>query len=157
MFKKFTLSPTQTELFDEHSFFKAFSNDLKRAKRSVLIESPYITVRRAKEFSALMSKCRRNLKVTILTRNPNHHNGNLIIQSIKGMEILRSSGAEVVVCDDLRHRKFAIIDDGILWEGSLDMLSHSNSKEIMRRDVSTTLCKQLINITSIDEDLGCYN
>jgi len=147
MFRKFTLSHVQTELFDEHSFFKAFSNDMKCAKHSVIIESPYITARRAKEFSKLVSKIRNNLNITIHTRIPSHHDSNLTKQALLGIEILERIGISIIVCSDLRHRKFAIIDDEILWEGSLNMLSHSNSREIMRRTRSTDLCSQMIDFT----------
>lgn len=146
----FRSQPTQSQFFDEHTFFKAFSRDIKRATESVLIESPYITIRRAKEFVELLKKCRRNLEVTIFTRTPNHHDGVLINQAIGGMKILRASGVKVIECDDLRHRKIAIIDDSILWEGSLNMLSHSNSKEIMRRDASRELCDQVMKLTSLE-------
>jgi len=153
MFRKFTLSPVQTELFDEHSFFKAFSRDMKQARRSVIIESPYITVRRARDFAKLVRRCNKKLKITVITRNPHHHDGNLVTQSIIGLAILKDSGINVIVCDDFRHRKLAIVDDQLLWEGSLNMLSHSNSKEIMRRTQSEELCRQMMKFTSLKKDL----
>ena len=42
-------------------------------------------------------------------------------------------GIRIVLQKGHHHRKLAIIDRKILWEGSLNILSLSNSQEIMRR------------------------
>ena len=42
------------------------------------------------------------------------------------------------------HRKLAIIDEEILWEGSLNILSQGDSCEIMRRTVSSSLVYQML-------------
>jgi phosphatidylserine/phosphatidylglycerophosphate/cardiolipin synthase-like enzyme len=147
MFRKRSHFPTHSEFFDEHTFFRAFSTDIKKAKSEVIIESPYITKRRATEFANLCSKyARKGLKITIQTRNPNHHDYNLRDQALIGIKIIEEAGITVRVFDDLRHRKLAIIDGRILWEGSLNMLSHSNSKEIMRGDKSNILCRKVNTI-----------
>ncbi|MCA9333235.1 hypothetical protein KC960_03420 [Candidatus Saccharibacteria bacterium] len=133
-----------SELFDEHSFYKEFSKDIRVAQSQIVIESPYITMRRASEISPLLKKAiRRGVRVSIYTRNPNHHDGILISESIKGIEVLRSIGVKVYICNDMRHRKLAMIDGYILWEGSLNMLSQNGSMEIMRRIVSTDMCSQM--------------
>ena len=56
-----------------------------------------------------------------------------------------SLGVQVFLAENpqkkLFHRKLAIIDRKILWEGSLNILSQSHSRELMRRieDRETTL------------------
>ncbi len=147
-----------SKLFDEQGFYAAFSKDFKQAKREVIIESPYITCRRSAELAPLCKKlANRGVKIKILTRNPGHHDDNLRIQAWIGIKILREAGVRVFICDDLRHRKIAVIDGEILWEGSLNMLSHSNSREIMRRTQSEELCNQLLKFTSVKRDLRWYN
>jgi len=42
-------------------------------------------------------------------------------------------GINIILLRGSLHRKIAIVDRSILWEGSLNMLSHYNSQEIMRR------------------------
>lgn len=147
-----------SNLYDEHGFFSAFSKDFKRAKKTVIIESPFITNRRASELAPLCSKLhRKGVKVSILTRNPNHHGDELRIQACIGIKKLKESGANVKTYNDLRHRKLAIIDGEILWEGSLNLLSHSNTRELMRRTKSASLCSQLLCFTGINKDLKWYN
>lgn len=149
MFKIFNkrADPTpllSSELFDEHSFYKEFSKDIRVAHKEIVIESPYITLRRASEIAPLLSKAiRRGVQVSINTRNPYHHDGVLVSESLKGIEVLRSIGVNITTCNDMRHRKLAMIDDYILWEGSLNMLSQNGSKEVMRRIDSQELCQQM--------------
>jgi hypothetical protein len=42
-------------------------------------------------------------------------------------------GVQVLITTDYDHRKLAILDRKILWEGSLNILSQNCSQEIMRR------------------------
>jgi ssDNA-binding Zn-finger/Zn-ribbon topoisomerase 1 len=52
------------------------------------------------------------------------------------------------------HRKLAIIDREILWEGSLNILSQRDSKEVMRRFVGKETAKQMINFLRLDKNIG---
>lgn len=47
------------------------------------------------------------------------------------------------------HRKLAIIDDDILWEGGLNVLSQNDSCEIMRRIKSNEVFKQMMQFIGI--------
>ncbi len=139
-----------SSLHDEHTFYGSFSRDLRKANNRVLIESPYVTKRRAQEIAPLLLQIhRRGVEVVIYTRNPYHHDGVLVSQALRGIELLGQSGAEVITCNDMRHRKLAIIDNDILWEGSLNMLSQNGSKEIMRRVVSKELCQQMLQFIKV--------
>jgi hypothetical protein len=51
------------------------------------------------------------------------------------------------------HRKLAIIDRRLLWEGSLNMLSQNDSCEIMRRIESNSLATQMIHFARLDKYL----
>jgi hypothetical protein len=135
-------------LFDEQLFYKTFIKDIKHAKSSILIESPFMTERKALQFARLFkSMSRRGVVIRVNTRNPRHHDRFLEVQAWKALYILRDCGVKVRTYNDLRHRKLSIIDDEVLWEGSLNILSQNNSKEIMRRSESGTLCKQMLKFT----------
>lgn len=139
-----------SQLFDEVTFYRAFGKDLEDARRSVIIESPYLTEKRAIQFSRLFKKLKkRGVAVRINTRDPRHHDKTLEIQAWKAIKVLRKQDVKVYICSDMRHRKLAIIDNQVLWDGSLNILSQSYSREIMRRTNSATLCKQMISFTGL--------
>lgn len=141
----------KSELYDEQLFYKAFAKDIKLAKSSILIESPFMTERKAVQLSRLFKKMRgRGVAIRVSTRNPRHHDRFLEVQAWKALYILRDCGVKVRTHNDLRHRKLAIIDNEVLWEGSLNILSQNNSREIMRRTKSETLCKQMLKFTKAD-------
>jgi HKD family nuclease len=147
-----------SKLYDENTFYDAFAKDIRYANRSVVIESPFLTERRVQQFVKLLSKkTRSGVKITIYTRNPAHHNKTLEIQAWKSIKLLRGCGVKALITSDMRHRKLAIIDDHVLWEGSLNILSQNNSRELMRRTASKDMCSQILRFTSIAKELRWYN
>lgn len=124
----------KSSLYDERTFYQALSQDLLRAEREVVIESPFITRSRMKEVFPLFQKLvDRRVKVFVMTRNPSEHMGVMADQAELEIQRLEALGVQVLICTGSHHRKLAIIDRSILWEGSLNILSHSKSREIMRR------------------------
>jgi phosphatidylserine/phosphatidylglycerophosphate/cardiolipin synthase-like enzyme len=141
---------TNTALYNEQSFYNAFERDIKRAQSTVVIESPFLTEKRALYFARLFNKlARKGVKVRVNTRNPRHHDKPLEIQAWRSIRILRDNGVKVYFFSDMRHRKLAIIDQQILWEGSLNILSQVLSKEVMRRTHSAELAQQVAAFTKI--------
>ena len=66
------------------------------------------------------------------------------IQAMQEMDIL-------VLYTGKLHRKIAVIDDEILWEGSLNILSQNDSCEIMRRIKSEELVRQTVKFLNLDK------
>ena len=141
----------KSQLFDERTFYGTFAKDLRKTKKKIIIESPYATERRALQFARLFKKLnKRGVKVVIYTRHPKSHGKLLQIQSWLAIRVLKENKVRVMLCGDMRHRKLAMIDEEILWEGSLNILSQFNSQEIMRRTRSPSLCKQMLRFTGIN-------
>lgn len=133
-------------LYNEDGFYGAFSKDLKHALRDVVIESPYMTIRRTETLMPLFDKLTRyGVRVRINTRHPSHHDKTMCEQAWQAVDRLRTVGVFVKFYDDMRHRKVAIIDGVVLWEGSLNIMSQGNSREVMRRIQSPALARQMAN------------
>lgn len=135
-----------SKLYDEKGFYEAFVRDLKHTKQEVIIESPYMTTPRVDMLKPTLKrlvKC--GVKVMINTRYPGHHDKLLEIQSWLAAKSLREIGVKVKFLNDYPHRKIAVFDNKILWEGSLNILSQAHSREIMRRIESEVLTKQAIH------------
>lgn len=123
-------------LFDNNTFYKAFERDLRRARQSVIIESPFITRRRMEHLLPLLTRLRhKGVRIVVNTRNPEEHNEEYAIQAEDAVAVMQDIGVKVLYTVK-HHRKLAIIDEEILWEGSLNILSQADSCEIMRRTVS---------------------
>lgn len=152
LFRRYKRMPVshESKFYDEKNFYDAFASDINGATYSVVIESPYLTERRARQFARLIKrKVKQGVKIHIYTRNPKQHDYVLAEQSHLACRILKNSGARVFICDDMRHRKLAIVDEAILWEGSLNILSQSNSAELMRRTYCKNQAKQVLGVLKI--------
>lgn len=124
----------RTSLHDEKTFYKAFIKDLEQCQEEVIIESPFITKERMESlWPSLKRLHNKGVKIYIITRDPKEHNNGYDNQSETEIEALEALGIQVFLCTGNHHRKLAIIDRNILWEGSLNILSQNKSREIMRR------------------------
>lgn len=140
-----------SQLCDEQSFYEAFSRDIKSARTSIIIESPFVTARRLDLlYPILESALGRGVRIIINTRDPATHEPIMGEQAAQAIGILQALGATVLFTAN-HHRKLAILDHTVLWEGSLNILSQNDSCEVMRRIVSPELVKQMIQFTRLAE------
>jgi phosphatidylserine/phosphatidylglycerophosphate/cardiolipin synthase-like enzyme len=124
----------KTSLHDEKTFYRAFLIDLETSQKEVIIESPFITSERMRLlWPSLRGLIKRGVKVYIVTRDPREHTEDYEDQSEIQIQELEAVGIQVFLCRGNHHRKLAIIDRKILWEGSLNILSQIKSREFMRR------------------------
>ena len=131
-------------LYDEKSFYNKFTKDLLEAKEEVIIESPYITNQRMRLFRPIFKKLiSRGVKVYIMTRDPKEHDLPYEYQSEAEIKNFESMGVQTLLCLGNHHRKLAILDRKVLWEGSLNILSQSRSREIMRRIESRRISEEM--------------
>ena len=73
-------------------------------------------------------------------------------RTVKG---LRGMGVTVAYNDKV-HEKVAIIDERMLWHGSLSILSHSNKPESMLCIVSPLFCEEVArNLAAHEENPPC--
>lgn len=139
-----------SKLFDDRTFYKSFICDLKNAKLEVIIESPYMTVTRLAVLMPILKKLiKKGVKVKVHTRYPGHHDEFMRIQAWVAIKSLKNIGVKVKFFNNYLHRKTAVIDEKILWEGSLNIFSQSNSREIMRRIESEQLTKQMMQFLGL--------
>jgi len=125
----------ETKLYNERTFYKQFIEDLVRADREIIIESPFITTSRMELLYPVFERLlARYIMVKLITRDPvDHDNEFMRDQSTNEILQCKELGVNISLLKGHHHRKLAIIDRKILWEGSLNILSFSNSREIMRR------------------------
>lgn len=123
-----------SQLHDEKTFYQTFLQDLKVCQNEVIIESPYITSERMRTFDRIFEKLlKKGVRIYIFTRDPREHEVNMELQSENTIQWCEAIGIQILLCTGNHHRKLAILDRKVLWEGSLNILSQNLSREIMRR------------------------
>lgn len=143
----FSLSTSR--LYDQDTFYDTFLHDLRHAKLRVIIESPFITERRMATLFPILERLRkRNVRIIINTKPFEEHEAHYREQSIWAVEIMQDLGIEVLFTSG-HHRKIAIIDDDILYEGSLNILSQNDSCELMRRIQDEVATREMLKFTGL--------
>jgi phosphatidylserine/phosphatidylglycerophosphate/cardiolipin synthase-like enzyme len=144
-----------TRLFDEETFYPAFLKDLGKCGAEVLIESPFATSKRISVLLPVLKRLKaRGVKIAVNTRDPYEQDSELSrADTYKAIALLQSNGIQVVFTTG-HHRKLAVLDRKILYEGSLNILSQNNSREVMRRIESVQMAWQMIGFANLDKLLN---
>ncbi len=137
-----------SSLFNQDTFYKAFIKDLNNARKTVIIESPFITKKRMTQLMPVLRKLRlRDVCIVVNTKPLDEHNPLLYEQVLWAIGEMQIIGIEVFMTVG-HHRKIAVVDD-VLWEGSLNILSQNDSCELMRRISSEQLVKETLRFTGL--------
>lgn len=140
----------QSKLFDEQTFYPAFMKDVERCKRLLIIECPFMTHKRMNAlYPSFRRLTKRGVRVVINTRDPVEHDSPMDSVADDVIAVLQDIGVSVLFTGS-HHRKLAILDDRILYEGSLNILSQNDSCEVMRRIESEHLAKEMIKFIRIN-------
>jgi hypothetical protein len=142
----------RSQLFNEKTFYRAFSDDLRKCKEEVIIESPFITTYRMKSIMPIFNDLLdRKVRIYVITRDPKEHDETIRSQAELAIRQFETTGVPTLLSPGNHHRKLAILDRKILWEGSLNILSNIYSREIMRRIESSELAMQMFYFLRLDE------
>ena len=132
-------------IFDNNNFLQVYKNDLDNAAREIVIVSPFVTKRRAMQMLELMSVALdQKVEVTIITRPANDFKDKPALEEV--LVMLKAAGVNLV-CKSNIHQKFAVIDQKIVWYGSINLLSFGRAEEsIMRLNSSNIACELVRSI-----------
>lgn len=137
-------------VFRQETFDQLFQRDVARAKRSVAVFSGFVTPQRVAAYGDLFRrKVGEGVAVRCVTRPP-WANGTMDPdESSRALDALEGIGV-VVDTRAVIHEKVVIIDDEIVWFGSLNPLSHTaRTDELMQRVVSKGWASKLAGLLTI--------
>lgn len=136
----------------DQDFLESFRNDLASSLNLVIILSPFLSENRAVNYYPVMrSLVTRQVKMDVYTRPGNEQPESLREHYGEVINKLKNIGAQIYIRPGM-HEKIGVIDSKILWHGSLNILSHNNTRESMLRFESVDLVYEVL----IDLGLGSY-
>jgi Helix-turn-helix len=137
----------QTRIYDHRDFWSVLSRDVRKACGSIVIHVPYIGQGAMERWQPLLAeRAAKGVLVCVVLQRPRDwdrlQQGTLVPEAMAKvrqlhsfMQWLESLGAHVELRDRI-HAKLALIDEHILWEGSLNFLSHLDTTEHLRRSIN---------------------
>jgi hypothetical protein len=154
-----------SSIYNEKEFWKAFLLDMLGARARVIIQSPFVSAFRLKLLAdAFQELSRRNIPTCIFVQEQSSWNDEALgltpqntysqKETRLAFEMLQSWGAHINLKTKI-HRKLAVIDGQVLWEGSLNILSHYNGLEHMRRWDNANEVGSIISKYSLDDCWEC--
>jgi superfamily II DNA or RNA helicase len=131
-------------IFDKDSFLPVFNNDLAATKKEVLIVSPFVRKRRSMQMiQNLRMALNKGIRTIVVTRPVGDFKTKDRVALQKVLETLKQNEINVVYKPNI-HQKFAIIDQKIVWYGSINLLSYGSAQESIMRIESSNIANELI-------------
>jgi superfamily II DNA or RNA helicase len=135
-------------IFDNTNFLPVYHNDLMNAAREVIIVSPFVTRRRALQMlPTLEAALAKRVSVVVVTRPTDTYKEKDRLVLKETLSSLQASGVRLVFRANI-HQKFAVIDQKILWYGSINLLSYGNAQESLMRLASPNIAQELLQVFS---------
>ena len=135
-------------------FFRLLASDLSRARSRVIIYSPFITQDRLTFLMPQMQAAiQRGVLVFVITKAHSERTRSEISQ-IRRLEAQLSEIGVVVMHKIRMHEKLVFIDDDVLWTGSLNPTSFSNTQEIMERRKSKAVFDDYFQVLRVEDLMG---
>jgi HKD family nuclease len=139
-----------SKLYDDKTFYPAFTKGLNNCDSELIVESPFITRRRLTYLLPTLQKLKdRKVRIIINTKDPHELDEERREEAYRVIASLQYKGIQVIYTHG-HHRKLAIIDRSILYKGSLNILSQNRSSEIVRRTESVRLAWEMVRFVGVD-------
>ncbi len=134
---------TRDVIYDQNTFVEPFLADIREARRSLIIVSPFIRKQRITWIYKAIGENPRPLKVTVITRPSEAFSGQASSEVYEAIQALEQLGCEVIFRKGI-HQKFAVIDRRVVWYGSINLLSFGTAQESIIRIITGTVAETLL-------------
>ena len=132
-------------IYDGKSFYSVFCKDIEFAENEIIIGSPFMRKSRVTQvLKVLLPAAMNNVSITIVTRPPEDFkdkNKHIVIDC---SEQLKQYGIKVLYKSNF-HQKFAIIDQAVVWYGSVNFLSFGTNEESIMRFENSDVARQIMD------------
>ena len=132
-------------IYDGKTFYPVFCIDVETAQNEILIVSPFMRKARLTQMLKILSPLTmNNVSITVVTRPPDDFKDKIKQIVIDCTEQLKQYGIKVICKSDF-HQKFAIIDQSVVWYGSVNFLSFGTHEESIMRFENSDVAHQLMD------------
>ena len=134
-------------IFDIDSYEKVYAKDLLEANKEIIISSPGLNRSKVDAFVKLIKHRQEDgVKLTVITLNPEGYPEEKIQDTKRLVEILKNCGVRIKLQEHM-HEHFAIIDEEIVWYGSMNFLSRAKADDNLMRVKSKDVAQELLEIS----------
>ena len=130
-------------IFNKDSFLPVFNQDINGAKKEILVVSPFVRKMRTHQMiKHLKTSIANNIRVIVVTRPKEDYKPKDHATLQRTLGLLTDNGVSVVFKSNI-HQKFAIMDQKVVWYGSINLLSYGSAQESIMRIESSNIANEL--------------
>ncbi len=134
-------------IYDIENYAETYWKDLEEANSAVVVSSPRLNNQKVDRIINILGKRRElGVKVTIVTWHPDVYKYGKDDVRMELMERLRKAGFEIRLAEESCEH-YAVIDNEILWYGSVNLLSKEDIEDNLMRVCSKDIAAELLEIT----------
>ena len=133
-------------IFDSIGYWAVFEKDIYSAAKSIVISSPFLSSRKVEwlvDQSEALQK--RNVTVRVFSLSPEAYPEEGREHHAELLGRLASAGIYVKTQNHC-HERYAVIDQSLVWYGSMNLLSRGREDDSLMRIVSPTIAAELLEL-----------
>lgn len=134
-------------IYDIENYAETYWKDIEEANLAVVVSSPRLNNQKVDRIIKMLGKRRElGVKVTIVTWHPDAYKYGKDDVRMELLERLRKAGFEIrLVEENCEH--YAVIDNEIVWYGSVNLLSKEDAEDNLMRVCSKDIAAELLEMT----------
>ena len=134
----------ENSIFDWQNYSDTFCGDVASAMSEVVISSPGLGSRKVWKFIKEVTPLQeRGVHIAIMTLSPSAYPDDAAEHQKELIEVLASAGI-AVRCAERCGEHFAVIDNSIVWYGSMNLLSREKEEDSMMRIENASIAQELL-------------
>ena len=134
-------------IYDIENYAETYWKDLEEANSAVVVSSPRLNNQKVDRIINMLGKRRElGVEVTIVTWHPDAYKYGKDDVRRELMERLRKAGFEIRLVEETCEH-YAVIDNEIVWYGSVNLLSKEDAEDNLMRVCSKDIAAELLEMT----------
>lgn len=134
-------------IYDIENYAETYWKDLEEANSAVVVSSPRLNNQKVDRIINMLGKRRElGVEVTIVTWHPDAYKYGKDDVRMELMEKLRKAGFEIRLVEETCEH-YAVIDNEIVWYGSVNLLSKEDAEDNLMRVCSKDIAAELLEMT----------
>lgn len=138
----------ENRIFNLEDYWPVFSEDIRSAKKDILLVSPYLHMGQTKRVLGLLPK---TVRVTVITSGESCFKPEAWAKVSKVIQLLEEKGITVKFQQKV-YQRYAVIDNRIVWYGGINFLGFEKSGNGAMRLCSPELAVELLRLIGEDKN-----
>ena len=134
-------------IFDSENYRTIFRKDVTTASKDIIISSPSLGFKQTEWIiTKSIELILKGISITVFTLSPNTYHEDGREHHTQLINNLSSAGIQVKTQENC-HERYAIIDQSIVWYGSINLLSNTKDDDNIMRIISPSIAEELMELS----------